>query len=244
MDLTLKVAPYRPLPLHLQVESLLRKRLESGEWAKGMQLPSIDQLVSEYGVARVTVRDAMAQLESEGLIRRYRGRGTIATADLSQDKWLILPSDWDSLTGHIDALATETDVIETGWKLPIIPAESGAIAERYWYTKRVNATREGHPYSLAEIYLDAALYKAAPKLFRKAAILPVLRDIAPAAVTSAEQETTISTADQETAQRLGIGVGMPVAEVRRTARDRDGRIIYFAFIRYPARHLKIKTKLL
>ena len=46
------------------------------------------------------------------------------------------------------------------------------------------------------------------------------------------------------AQRLGIGVGMPVAEVRRTARDRDGRIIYFAFIRYPARHLKIKTKLL
>ena len=86
MDLSPKASPYRPLPLHFQVESLLRKRLETGEWGKGMQLPSIDQLVTEYGVARVTVRDAMAQLEAEGLIRRYQGRGTIATADLSHEK--------------------------------------------------------------------------------------------------------------------------------------------------------------
>ena len=153
-------------------------------------------------------------------------------------------SDWDSLTGHIDALATRIEVIESSWEMPKVPTGTGTRAESYWYTKRLNFTREGLPYSLAEVFLEATIYRAATRAFRKSAILPVLRDLDPAAVASAEQETTISTADVETAQRLGIGVGMPIAEVRRTARDQQDKIIYFAFIRYPARHLKITTKLL
>jgi DNA-binding GntR family transcriptional regulator len=57
----------------------LRRRIESGEWASGDQLPPITELASDYGVAQRTVSRAMAALESEGLIRRVPSWGTFRT---------------------------------------------------------------------------------------------------------------------------------------------------------------------
>jgi GntR family transcriptional regulator len=63
-----------PLPLWAQLADALRARAASGD--RGDRFPTEAQLMSEYGVSRNTVREAMRRLEDEHLVERHRGRGT------------------------------------------------------------------------------------------------------------------------------------------------------------------------
>jgi GntR family transcriptional regulator len=231
-------------PLFIRVYQLLRKRLETGEWALGNQVPTIEQLMAEYDVSRATIREAMAQLEQEGLINRTRGRGTYVTGNITNERWLILPTDWHGLVGHIDKLNSKVVEIESGPGMPRLAEGEGEAFRSYWRTRRLNYTQAGQPYSLTEIYLAGAVYRLAPGQFAKKAILPLIDSIRPKLVQSATQRLAITTAGVETAEHLQLEIGSPVAEVRRVARDSEGRIVYLADIHYPARHLAIETALL
>jgi GntR family transcriptional regulator len=63
-----------PLPLWAQILAQLRARLQTGEFDQ--RFPTDEQLVSEYGVSRQTVREAVRRLAEEGRLERVRGRGT------------------------------------------------------------------------------------------------------------------------------------------------------------------------
>src|SRR3954452_23003373 len=59
-----------------QLADLLRDQIESGELGPGEPLPSELRLAQEYGISRTTVRQAIAQLRTEGLVNVERPRGT------------------------------------------------------------------------------------------------------------------------------------------------------------------------
>ena len=48
------------VPLYLQVERILAHRIESGEWHPGEQIPNETKLCAQYGLSRVTMRQAVA----------------------------------------------------------------------------------------------------------------------------------------------------------------------------------------
>lgn len=62
-------------PLHLLISEKLRKQIEAGEFVPGGQLPSEHQLIDTFNVSRITVRRAIANLVSQGLVESRRGRG-------------------------------------------------------------------------------------------------------------------------------------------------------------------------
>src|SRR3954471_15528010 len=57
----------------------LRARIERGELAHGIQLPSQPALAAEYGVALLTVRHAIDLLRPGGCLSVEHGRGTFVT---------------------------------------------------------------------------------------------------------------------------------------------------------------------
>lgn len=63
-------------PLYIQIESLIREKIESGEWDVGMKIPSELELSDKFNVSRFTVRKAVSSLVNEGLLKRYKGKGT------------------------------------------------------------------------------------------------------------------------------------------------------------------------
>ena len=74
------------VPLYAQLHDLLRERVLSGELPANSQLPSERELCRTYGVSRITVRRAMAQLLSDGLICTQVGKGTyVAQARLQEE---------------------------------------------------------------------------------------------------------------------------------------------------------------
>ena len=70
-----RVLKEEAIPLYYQLEVSLRSRLAEGEFAPGDGFPSEAAIGAEYNVSRITVRQALASLERDGLIHRQRGRG-------------------------------------------------------------------------------------------------------------------------------------------------------------------------
>ncbi|HZS76738.1 MAG TPA: GntR family transcriptional regulator [Ktedonobacteraceae bacterium] len=65
-----------PVPLYHQLKEVLRNEIERGVYKPGDRLPSEPELMREYGVSRITVRQALDELEAEELILRRHGKGT------------------------------------------------------------------------------------------------------------------------------------------------------------------------
>lgn len=65
-----------PIPAYHQIASDLIDRVNRGEWKIGDKLPPETLLVEEYDVSRVTMRQALSELEGRGIITRQRGRGS------------------------------------------------------------------------------------------------------------------------------------------------------------------------
>jgi GntR family transcriptional regulator len=63
-------------PYYYQIREHLLKRIWSGEFPAGSQLPSESELAAAYGVSRPTIRQAVADLVQEGVLTRARGKGT------------------------------------------------------------------------------------------------------------------------------------------------------------------------
>ena len=65
-----------PVPLYHQLKQILRHEIEQGTYQPGARLPSEPELIRQYGVSRITVRQALDDLEGEGLVIRRHGKGT------------------------------------------------------------------------------------------------------------------------------------------------------------------------
>lgn len=73
------------IPYYIQLIDALRERIGSGDWNAGDQIPSEPDLCESYSVSRTVVRQALRELELEGLIIRRKGKGTfIAEPKISE----------------------------------------------------------------------------------------------------------------------------------------------------------------
>jgi GntR family transcriptional regulator len=68
------------VPLYLQVKQWLIQQMETGVWKEGDLLKPERELAEEFGVHRLTVRQALSELVSEGRVVRIRGRGTFVAS--------------------------------------------------------------------------------------------------------------------------------------------------------------------
>ncbi|WSS10287.1 GntR family transcriptional regulator [Microbispora sp. NBC_01189] len=68
-----------------QAAERFREEVVSGRWPVGEQIPTEAALVSEFGIGRNTVREALQSLVHAGLLRREQGRGTfvISSSELT-----------------------------------------------------------------------------------------------------------------------------------------------------------------
>ena len=111
----MKIDRNSPLPLYYQLKNYLIGRIESGEWKPGDLLPTELNLQEKHALSRTTVRQAIRELELEGKVTRYRGRGTfVAEAKIAHSPephkgisdflkkqgkkpgWRVISSDWIS----------------------------------------------------------------------------------------------------------------------------------------------------
>lgn len=63
-----------PIPLHAQIKELLRKEIHAKHYDE--KIPSERELMDRFSVSRTTIREAIAHLVNEGLLKKIHGKGT------------------------------------------------------------------------------------------------------------------------------------------------------------------------
>jgi GntR family transcriptional regulator len=231
-------------PLYLQLATLMRRRIETGEWGAGSQIPTLDELAREFGLARVTIRQALEILETEGLLRRRQGLGTFIAPRLPDRRWLRLGGDWKALLAMAEGLSPRLLAIEDSARQPRIDPEEGIPAPAYKHMRRLHATPAGSPFCLIDLYLDQRVFRRAPRTFRTRTVLPVLEELGKVEIGRARQTLTIGTADVETARHLALPLNAPIAEVRRVVVDTRSNVVYLAELIYRGDAIKLEIDLL
>jgi len=76
-------------PLYIQLSDLLREQINTGVIKVGDKLPSEAEMIKEYKLGRLTVREALSILANEGLIEKHHGKGTFCKACITVPKHRI-----------------------------------------------------------------------------------------------------------------------------------------------------------
>jgi len=231
-----------PIPRYVQLADLFRQRVDKGEWQPGRKLPSIDELMSQFDVARVTVRQAIALLADEGLLSPERGRGTFVTEKAGARRRLRVETTLGDLVDMYRGDRPEHSTLEESEAAPAFRPTDGIPAPKYFHMRRVHS-RDGERYCVIAIYIDHRVFRRAPGRFRRELVLPVLTSLPGLKIASGRQTLTISKADVETSRLLGIPLNAPMAEVRRVLCDDSGTIIYLADVSYRGDYIHLEMDL-
>jgi GntR family transcriptional regulator len=231
-----------PMPRYAQLADVFRQRIARNVWPPGTKLPTLEALMREFVVARVTVRQAMELLARDGLVSAERGRGTFVTAQPMRDKRLVLETTLQALADVYRDDTPNLTLIEEASAAPRLFPEDGRPAPRYRFMRRVHS-RNGEAYCVISIYLDDRVFRMAPRRFRRETVVPLLLDLPRVEIAQAWQTLEIGTADVFVARQLGIHVNAPVAEVRRVCRAKDETVLYLAEVTYRGDYIHLTMDL-
>jgi len=219
-----------PLPKYHQVYLVLREQLEEGRFAAG--LPGEYALMREFSVARVTVRRALEQLATEGLVTREPGRGTWPVA--SRPGAGAPPADRSGERARLPALLenlvtmglrTSVKVVDVGTvtaSSTVAAALQIAPGDPVHKAVRVRSTKAG-PVSHIVTYVPAAI--VAPfgrRVLSKKPILVLLEESG-IKLGRAQQYVTARLANASLAGHLDVAVGTALLAVQRLIYDDHDR---------------------
>lgn len=228
---------------YIQLATLFRRHISQGIWAVGAQIPTVDALAAEYGVARATIRQALDLLQADGLIERFRAKGTFVREAHRQPLWCEVQTDWTGLLKSRPGATIEILANESGAAAPVVAADLGSPAPSYRRLRRRH-WRDGQPFLLADLYLDERLWpKVTAEALMTRTALNLIAGLLGVRVADARQTLTIGSADVETAAQLMIPLNAPVAYVRRVAIDQDGWVILVADGIYRGDVVRLDVKL-
>lgn len=219
------------LPKYAQIADIFRQRIARGIWAKGVRLPANEALADEFGVARVTIRQAVDLLARDGLVEAIQGRGTFITGAIRRDPWLRVETSLSDLAEvYRDTSPHIVNISEARAEAPLRPSD-GKPATTYVFMRRVHS-RDDRAYCVISIYLDETVFRKAPDRFRNQTVIPILKKLRSPRIATARQTLTIGVADLDVARLLHVPLNSPVAEVRRVFTSPSGTVIYLGEVTY------------
>lgn len=216
------------LPIYHQLYEILRSGITQGQWQPGDMLPPESELIEQYQVSRVTVRQALDALVNDGLIYRQRGRGTfVAHPTVEQGLTRIISFTEDmrqrGFSPGTEVLNAELKVAtaELAGKLDVSPGEELAYLERL-------RLADGEPMSIEQSYL---VHRRCPNILSGDYAQEPLREVLERdfglRLVRAKQVIRAIIAPRRLAGLLELPTGAPLLSIERVSFSPDNSPIEF-----------------
>ena len=214
------------LPLHFQVEELLRKLIEQPQYKKGEFLPPEVEMANTLGVSRNTIRQATNKLEYEGLIVRKKGYGT----KVAENTLTTQLNSWHSFTQEMTnkGISFKNFLIKAEW------VEAGQKVASFFNiaatTKVLRVTRlrgdESAPFVYFESYFHPRIGVQENENFSQP-LYELLEKKYNTPVSVSREKIKARIASKITADRLRIKKGEPVLIRERFVSDPGNRPVEY-----------------
>jgi GntR family transcriptional regulator len=227
------LSPLSPVPLYTQIRELLRERILHGQYKSHAQMPSENEMVRAFGVSRITVRQALTDLQKEGLIFKIHGKGTFVSKPKATQDLRRLEGFGEAMAGSGHETFSRVlghRVLRAG---KLVSARL-RIAERdeVMELKRIRFL-DREPISLDVTYVPLALGE---RLVREDLphrdIFVILENDYGYPLGNADLCIEAVVADTEQAAALKIEEGSPILRIERLTFTADGTPLDFEFLYY------------
>ena len=214
-----------PLPLHIQVEDLLRRMIALPDYQQGKLLPNEVSLARQLGISRSTLRQATNKLVYEGLLYRKKGVGTMVyqPVDSKAKNWLSFTQEMKS-----KGIKVVNYTINLEWEeAPEEVANFFTVPEgtRLLKMERVRGN-EDRPFVYFISYFSPSIGLTGEEDFTQPLYELLESNFSVIAKLSIEEITAMA-ADVLISQKLGIEVGLPILKRKRFVYDPGRRPIEY-----------------
>lgn len=220
--------------LHRQLYLVLRDRIRRGQWAAGAAIPTEGVLCAQFGVSRITVRRALADLQSDGLVERRHGLGTFVLGNGPATAPQATLGFIETLRRHAEE--TQVRVLHVEHAVPpsdIARLLALAPGERALHAIRLRL-RDDVPVMLTDAWVPERLgRKITVSTLRKQALYEALMAQG-VRFGRVVQEIGAEAADPQRASLLEAAVGSPLLKVARLMHDREERPVQHLVALIPA----------
>lgn len=239
------LARHQPVPLYYQLETLLRKAIESGEYASGAPLPSEFEIARRHGISRVTVRQALRRLEDDGLIIRQRGRGTFVaegarrSGRVERNLGNVRGFEEDmhrlGLDPRAEILEVET-VTAQGSLIDLL----GVPRDTALLRVRRRGLSHGRPLWLESRYfpIDIGNVLLASEELSAAAVMPLVEKHSGYRITDIEIALDAAVATERQAHLLNIPLASPVHRYEKRVMGDGSRVLLYMRAVFPAGYFR------
>lgn len=213
------------LPLHMQVESLIRNLIIEPEYQNGKLLPGEVDIASMLGISRNTVRQAFNKLVLEGVLLRKKGFGTrVAEKNIvtSLDNWSFTQ---EMLEKGIDEKIYLLNVSEAAADKETSKVMSVPLGAKLIMLQRIRGTQT-KPIVYFISYFHPRIGLKLNSDFTKP-LYRLLEEEYSVYVSKSKEEIKAINADKEMAALLHIEIGDPILLRKRIVLDPGGRIVEF-----------------
>ncbi len=222
-----------PQPMYAQIKDELRRRILDGSYTVHQQLPSESELTQLFQVSRITVRQALNDLQKEGLIFRIHGKGTY----VSKPKAF---QELGKLEGFAEAMGRHG--YETYNRLlsihNIVPAAPVAARLRLAKSQQVTELRRVRYLNRSPISLDISYFPRdlGDRLQRTdlagSDVFSILENELQVSLGQAELQIEAVLADESLAHLLQVEEGSPILKIERLTYTAEGTPVDFEYLYY------------
>ncbi|PUA19007.1 GntR family transcriptional regulator [Glaciimonas sp. PCH181] len=236
-----------PVPLYVQVKDMLRERIFDGTYGPHAQLPSESEMGAIFGVSRITVRQALSDLQREGMIFKIPGKGTFIAKKKAAQELTRLEGFAEAMTrkgyeiynrvvGHRSLPATADVAQQLG-------VEPGTIVAEIRRVRHLN--RE--PVSLEITYLPEELgERLRNEDLSSRDIFLIFENDFGIALGHADLQIGAIIADRALAEALQVNEGSALLRIERLTYTADGKPLDFEYLYFRSEtfqyHLRIARR--
>lgn len=221
------------IPLYLQIYEILRSKIEGETYVYGDLLPSELELEKHYHVSRITVRQAIAELEKEGYVKRARGKGTTVTYTSRINESL---SEIRSFTKEMEERGRKPgtryiDIRKTAATEEVANALDIEIGSEVYHLYRVR-TADDEPIVIFETFLSNDYDFPLDKESYQGAMYQVFEEVGAKLPTRVLENFQAMLADKRIAELLQVRTGSPILKRCRISYNAENKAIEYTISYY------------
>lgn len=217
------------VPLYIQLQEELEHAISTSVYEDGAKLPSESQLCKEYGVSRITVRQALSGLEQKGLLYSVHGKGTyVSSSKIEQGLMKIT-----SFEKTLEQKGMKGYTVIKSFSHKAIPAK---VTQMFGADNVSHLCMVGYAEKMALVYYHSylsdsvadSMYEMAKKMEaeRKAfSTLDIFKQMTLSGL-SIDQKMTAISSNKLIAGMLNVPLGVPVFKIETTAYNDEELLEY------------------
>ncbi len=211
------------MPVYVTFKEMIRSQIEKGELAPGDKLPSERDLAAAHGLARMTVRQALTELVTAGLLYREQGRGTFVSAPRMQQRNISSFTETVKLRG----LKPETKVNSfTVCEPPVAAADALGSKADVYRAVRIRLA-DGTPVALEEIFIPTHICPGLRRSDLLGSLYSLMTDVYGHKILSADSSMTADLPGTRLQEDLCITRQTPVLRVNSLYYSVSGTTLYY-----------------